>query len=170
VGACLAWKLLAGLPSPTESADVQDRGEVVEKPTIVSRGTQHEQVDNFGATLNDLLWAPTCHVAMHVILLHSPHIGDGVGVVLLECVDIGERGWKRYAGPVEIFEIGFSERRFTQLWPPHLFREQVAEPSSAHGVLETQVVCLRCLLGALTNLCGVVNVDQAMFGYDRIGV
>jgi hypothetical protein len=104
---------------------------------------------------------------MHVIFLHAPHIDDDVGVVLLKCVDIGEWGLKIYAGPVKILEVGFPECRFTELWPPHLLREHMAEPSCAHCVLETQVVCLRCR--SLTSLLGDVNADEAMLGSDRIG-
>jgi hypothetical protein len=37
--ACQTGKLLAGLTSPPERPDVQDRGEMVEKSTVISRST-----------------------------------------------------------------------------------------------------------------------------------
>jgi len=60
VGACQTWVLLAGLAGPTESTDLQNSCEMIQKATIISGYAQHQEVDDTGTTVNDLLFAQTC--------------------------------------------------------------------------------------------------------------
>jgi hypothetical protein len=93
--------------------------------------------------MDDLLSAETGPFTMHVVLLHGPNIDVDVRVVLLECVDILQGCGKRYPSPVKILEKRFPSVRSAQLRPSHFLRDPFAEQSSAHGVLETEVVGLR---------------------------
>jgi hypothetical protein len=57
---------------------------------------------------------------MEIIFFQGPYIHNDIRIVFLECVNIGERGWKRYTGPIKILEIGLPDRRLTKLKPPQL--------------------------------------------------
>jgi hypothetical protein len=101
---------------------------------------------------------------MIILLLQGPDIHDDIWVNFLECVDISQGGWKRYTSPIKILKVKPPHRRLTELIPPKLFWKRVVEPAITHTVLETEVVSL--LLDPW--LGGIVNVDQAMLGLDRI--
>jgi hypothetical protein len=117
-----------------------------------------------GLSYNDLSCAPTCHLTMQIILLQGPDVHDDIGVVFLECVDVGHGGRERYASPIKILEVRLPYMRPTQLTPPQRFGKRVVKPAHTHSILETEVVSLLFEV----RLSGIINVDQAMLGLDGI--
>jgi hypothetical protein len=79
---------------------------------------------------------------MMIILLQGPDVHDDIGVVFLECVDVGHGGRERYASPIKILKVRLPYKRPTQLTPPQLFGERVVKPARTHSILETEVVSL----------------------------
>jgi hypothetical protein len=101
---------------------------------------------------------------MKFIFLQGPDVHNDVGVVFLECVDVGDGGRERYASPIKILELGLPYRRRTELIPPKLFGKRIVKSAHTHSILETEVVSLLFDV----RLGGIVKVDQAMLGLDGI--